>query len=123
MSIKRMKNLTNEIFKTINNLNAQFLKEIFKAKINSRVRPNDNIVKTHNAATYGGKSITVLGPKVSRFLPENVNLKAVTEDLRNILIHGFVPSVTAPIINTLQERPRLLSTQIKLSNITSDLHK
>ena len=51
------------------------------------------------------------------------NLKAVVEDLKNILIHGLVPTVTAPIANNLQERPRLLSTQIKLSNIKSDLKK
>ena len=38
-------------------------------------------------------------------------------------MHGLVSSVSAPIVNTLQERPRLLSTQIKLSNIKSDFHK
>ena len=38
-------------------------------------------------------------------------------------MHGFIPSVTAPFVNTLQERPRLLPIQIKLSNIKSDLNK
>ena len=50
-------------------------------------------------------------------------MKAVIESLRNILIYGLVPSVTAHIASTLQERPRFLSTQIKLSNFKCDLHK
>ena len=33
------------------------------------------------------------------------------------MIHGLVPSVTEPIVTTLQGRTRLLSTQIKLSNL------
>ena len=49
------------------------------------------------------------------------NLKTVIEDLRNMLMHGLVPRVTASIVNTLHERPRLLSVQLKLSNIKSDL--
>ena len=36
-------------------------------------------------------------------------------------MHGLVPRVTASIVNTLHERPRLLSVQLKLSNIKSDL--
>ena len=44
-------------------------------------------------------------------------MKAVIENLRNILIHGLVTSVTALVLNTLQERSGLLSTHIKLSNI------
>ena len=51
MNIKRMRNLATEIFKAINNLNPPFLKEIFKTKVNPRIRPNDIIVKTHNTAT------------------------------------------------------------------------
>ena len=36
-------------------------------------------------------------------------------------MHSLVPRVTAPIVNTLHKRPRLLSVQLKLSNIKSDL--
>ena len=58
-----MRNLEIEIFGIINNLNTLFLKEIFKTKVNSRVRPNGIIVKTNNIATCGDKSLTALGPK------------------------------------------------------------
>ena len=53
MNIKRMRNLAIEIFKTINNPNPLFFKEIFKTKLNPRVRTNDIIVKTYNTATCG----------------------------------------------------------------------
>ena len=64
MNIKRLRNLAIEIFKTIHNLDSSFLKEMFKTKVNPRVRPNDIIVKVHNRATYGYKSRPVLGPKI-----------------------------------------------------------
>ena len=62
MNIKRMRNVAFEIFKVINNLNFPFLKNIFRTKVNPRVQPNDNVVNTHNTATYGDKSLTVLDP-------------------------------------------------------------
>ena len=62
MNIKRMRILAIEIFKIINNLNFTFLKNIFRTKLNPRVQPNDIVVKTHNTATYGDKSLTVLDP-------------------------------------------------------------
>ena len=64
MNIKRMRNLATEIFKTINNISAPFLKEMIRTKVRSSARPNHIIVKTHNTATYGDKSLTVLGPEI-----------------------------------------------------------
>ena len=71
-----MINLVIQIFKTVKNLSLPFLKEIFKTKVNSRVRPNDIIVKTQNTATYGDKSLTVLGPKIWNVFPEKVKSKS-----------------------------------------------
>ena len=48
------------------------MKEIFKTKVNPRVRTNDIIVKTHNTATYGDKSLTVLVPKIWNSLQKNI---------------------------------------------------
>ena len=74
MNIKRLRNLAIEIFKTIHNLDSPFLKEMFKTKVNPRVRPNDIIVKVHNRATYGDKSRPVLGPKIQNSLPEKIKI-------------------------------------------------
>ena len=65
-----MRNLAIEIFKTLYSHKPPFLKEIFKAKVNPKLGPNNIIVKTHNTAFYGDKSLTVLGPKICNSLPE-----------------------------------------------------
>ena len=57
MEIKRLRNLALEIFKTIIDLNPSFMKSIFSAKLNARVRPNDILVKPHKSATFGDKSL------------------------------------------------------------------
>ena len=43
IKIKRLRNLTLEIFKTINDLNPSFMKSIISAKLNTRVRSNDTL--------------------------------------------------------------------------------
>ena len=53
MEIKRLKNLATEIFKTVNNLNPGFMKNILTLKENARVRPNNIVIKSHNSGTYG----------------------------------------------------------------------
>ena len=63
MQIKRIKQLAIEMFKTLNNLNPEFMKNIFTIKQNARVRPHNLLVRSHKAATYV-KSLRILGPKV-----------------------------------------------------------
>ena len=48
MEIKRIKQLDIEIFKTVNNLNPDFMKNIFTSKQNTRVRPHD-YVRSHKS--------------------------------------------------------------------------
>ena len=64
MEIKRLRNLALETFKTINDLNPTFIKSIFSAKVNTRVRPNDILVKARKSANIGDKSLATLGPKI-----------------------------------------------------------
>ena len=55
MEIKRLRTLATEIFKTINNINPSYMKNIFTPKTNAKMRPHDIIVRHHNAATYDDK--------------------------------------------------------------------
>ena len=64
MQIKRIKQLAIEIFKTVNNLNPDFMKNIFTSKQNARVRPHDLLVRCQNTAKCGDKSLKILGPKI-----------------------------------------------------------
>ena len=51
MEIKRLRVLPIEIFKTVNNLNINYMKDIFTPKLHPKVRPNDVLVKHHNTIT------------------------------------------------------------------------
>ena len=72
IEIKRLRVLAIEIFKTVNNLNPNYMKDIFTPKLHPKVRPNDILVKHHNTITYGTKSLKTLGPKIWSQLPEDI---------------------------------------------------
>ena len=72
MQIKRIKQLAIKIFKTVNNLNPDFMKNIFTRKQNARVRPHDLLVRSHKTVTYGDKSLKILGPKIWNALPTEI---------------------------------------------------
>ena len=63
MKIRRIKRLAIEIFETVNELNSNFKKTIFRSKTNSRVRLFDLLVKNCNTEKYGSKILMALGPK------------------------------------------------------------
>ena len=75
------------------------MKSIFTSKENARVHPNNIIVKSHNSATYGDKSLMTLGPKIWNALPEKSNLKRHVKRLRNTLIYGLDPNVDVTYAN------------------------
>ena len=64
MKMKRLRNLATGIFKTVNNLNPSFMKNIFTSKENARVCPNNIVVKSHNSDTYGDKIWNALTQKI-----------------------------------------------------------
>ena len=53
MQIKRIKKLAREIFKTVNDLNLNFMKNIFSSKQNARIRLHDLLTRSHGTATFG----------------------------------------------------------------------
>ena len=82
MQIKRIKQLAIEIFKTVNNLNPDFMKNIFTSKQNARVRPHDLLVRSHNTATYGDKSLKMLGPKIWNAMPTEIKRETSLSKLK-----------------------------------------
>ena len=64
MEIKRLRVLAIEIFKIVNDLNPNYMEDIFTSKLHPRVRPNDILVKHHNSITYGAKSLKTLVTKI-----------------------------------------------------------
>ena len=91
------------IFKTINDLNPIFMKEIFKSKTNPRVRPNDIIVKPRNTATFGDKSLMALGPKIWNSLPENIKSENSYGRFKEYINTWFGPKCYCSYCKTLRK--------------------
>ena len=72
MSIKRHRTLCLEIFKTLNNLNPSYMKDIFvKNKRDCSRSPNNLMRFSYKGITYGKNSLTNMGPLVWNNLPEH----------------------------------------------------
>ena len=91
MEIKQVRVLAIEIFKTVNNLNPNYMKDIFTPKLYPKVRPNDILVKHHNTMTYGTKSLKTLGPKIWNQLPEDIKSETSYTKFKEYIDTWFGP--------------------------------
>ena len=64
MTIKRLRCLALEIFKTLNNLNPNYMKEIFPKSTNLTHRPLDIKINQSNTTKFGINSLRILGPHI-----------------------------------------------------------
>ena len=76
MSIRRLRFFCIEIYKTLNDLNPSFAKEIFEKRDENRVtrdryKLNLNIPR-RNQVTFGTKYLKFYGPKLWNALPVNI---------------------------------------------------
>ena len=114
MEIKRLRNLATEIFKTVNNLSPSFIKNIFTSKENAKVCPNNIVVKSHNSATYGDKSLMTLGPKIWNALPENIKSETSYKKFKEYIDLWFEPKCRCNICKSLYNRILHTATTIIL---------
>ena len=73
MNLRRTRSLCIEIYKTINNLNPEFMKNLFKVRKTNRAQReqyklNLEIPKS-NQVSFGTKSLRIQGPRVWNTLP------------------------------------------------------
>ena len=91
MEIKRLRVPAIEIFKTVNNLNRKYMKDIFTPKPHYKVRPNDILVKHHNTITYGTKSLKTLGLKIWNQLPDDIKSETTYTKCKEYIDTWFEP--------------------------------
>ena len=76
MTIQRLTYLCVEIYKTVNDLNLDYMKNIFVKSDSSRSRrlhhQNNLVVPRPNYSKFGAKSLKVLGPKIWNSLPAKI---------------------------------------------------
>ena len=91
INVNRLRILCAKIYKTINNLNPNFMRDLFSwAEANRLVREkyviNLNIL-VHNQVTFGSKSLRVFGPKVWNSLPYHIKSSENLESFKMIIKH------------------------------------
>ena len=70
MEVKLLRNLALEIFKTLNHLKSEYMKEIFYKTTNFTHRHFNIKVNQNNTTKYGNKSLRSLGPHIWISLPK-----------------------------------------------------
>ena len=90
IEVKRLRKFALEIFKTLNNLNPEYMKEIFYKTTNLTCRPFNIKVNQNNTIKYGNKSLISLGSHIWNSLPKQIKKKPTTISLKIILINSLV---------------------------------
>ena len=81
MKINRLRVRAIKKFETVDNLNPNYVKDIFTPKLHPKVRPNDILLKDYNTITYGTKSLRCQNQVI-------LNQRHLIPSLRSILILG-----------------------------------
>ena len=76
MEIQKLRTLAVEMFKTLNEINPPYIKNIFTPKENAKVRQNGIIVKRINTIRFGTQSL--------RSRSKNMEQPAIKYKIRNI---------------------------------------
>ena len=69
MEVKRLRTLAMEVFKTLNNMNPEYMKEIFHKTTFTTHRPLNLQVNENHTTKYGNISLRYLGPHIWNSLP------------------------------------------------------
>ena len=85
--VKRLKAIATEVFKTMNDLNPVFMKEMFQLKVNRYGLRDDHklIQPNFNTITYGLKSFSYYGAHIWNLLPVNVKNATSINEFKNLL--------------------------------------
>ena len=85
MEVKRLRILITEIFKTLNDSNPVFMKDIFHYCQSKSHNEHNLHVHSRNTSRYGNNSLRVLGAHIWNSLPENIKCTDSVYELKNFL--------------------------------------
>ena len=72
LEVRKLRSLALEIFKTLNDLNPTFMKEIFQLNTIRDAKSNKLVVPNQNSKRYGTDTLRSLGPKIWNSLPKEI---------------------------------------------------
>ena len=87
LEVKRLRSICTEIYKTINDLNAPYMKELFLPRETVyALRGSQNLsVPRVNQTTFGLNSVRFQGPKLWNSLPENFYNASSLEEFKSLI--------------------------------------
>ena len=89
MEEKRLRNFALEIFKTLNHLKPEYIKEIFHKNANLTHRPFNIKVNQNNTTKFGNKSLRSLGPHIWNSLPKQIKEETDYNKFKNHIDRWF----------------------------------
>ena len=118
---KRTLTMCCETYKTINGLNAAYMKDIFNerpSKYPSRNEHNLYIPKV-NQVTYGYKSYRVEGAKIWNFLPNSIKELKSYDEFKTQISHLKMPFCSC--INCLTSQKQTCSSSFLIDKMLQDI--
>ena len=102
METKRLCTMVYEIFKTLNNLNPVFMKDIFHYSPNVTRKKHNLYIHTQNITKFGNRSSRAFGANIWNTLPKSCSMpdyiKSTTSLLKS-LKHGQDQNTNAAYAN------------------------
>ena len=89
MEVKRLRTLAQEVFKTLNNTNPKYMKEIFHKIAFSTQRSLNLEVNKNHTVKYGNKSLRCLGPHIWNSLPYQIKKETDYTKLKEFIKNGL----------------------------------
>ena len=104
MNVNRLRILRTEIYETINNLNPEFMRDLFSLRETSRLVREKQLlnlnIPVHNQVTFGSKSLRVFGPKVWNSLPYHIKSSEILKAFKLIIKHWNGIRCNCKVCNT-----------------------
>ena len=97
MEVRRLRTLALETFKTLNDLNPAFMKNIFAKWDVSKRRKNNLEIANRNTVKFGDKSIRSLGPHIWNGLPEEIKNETSYDKFKEYLNTWYGPKSTCSL--------------------------
>ena len=94
MEVRRLSALALETFKTLNDLNPAFMKNVFAKREVSKRRKKNVEIPNRNTVKFGDKGIRSLGPHIWNGLPEETKNKNSYDKFKEYLNTWYGPKCT-----------------------------
>ena len=105
MNVNRLRILCTEIRKAINNVNPEFMGDVFSLRQSTRLIQEKYMLNlnmsVHNQVTFGRKSLRDFGPKVWNSLPYPIKSSENLESFKMIIKHWNGTRCNCKVCNTL----------------------